>query len=87
MDYFLPLDQPNLDFLIEAPPEEFVADKKSSVSIVVGTVFLNPIKPAMIVSSIKVQIIRADDLQFEFVDIPIIASVVNHTQLFSVVDS
>jgi hypothetical protein len=87
VDYFLPLDQPNLDFLIEAPLEEFFADKKSSVSIVVGTVFLNPIKPAMIVSSIKVQIIRADDLQFEFVDIPIIASVVNHTQLFSVVDS
>ena len=51
IDVYLPLDQPNLDFQIEKLP-----DKTNTSHVLLGHVFLNPVKAGFIASSIKLEV-------------------------------
>lgn len=118
LDYYLPLDQPNLDFKMKEPPKDLEGLRKSRdgqrqkphavnddspyVSVPIGTVYLNPLEPRFIATSIKVKIQTVEDFHVDeaeagdgdktkgeyymFVEIPIIGSVVNHTKLFSAIE-
>ena len=89
LDYFLPLDQPTLDFDILP-----VTDLAKSQEI--GTVYLNPTRAQFIATSIKVKLETFEEMndadllgecdsesKTMFVEIPIIGSIVNHTDLFA----
>jgi hypothetical protein len=103
-DYFLPLDQPNLDFSINRPPADLAQEQakdKQGGRIFIGTVFLYAVKAQFVTSTIKVKLQTFEDLHDPdldaeecpernntiFVDIPIIASVVNHTNFLSSIDA
>ena len=105
LDYFLPLNQANLDFDLKSPPVDLLAaqSKEKNGLLHIGTVLMNPVKAQFITTSIKVKLRTYEDFSDDqdeeclaedvdkqnhtlYVEIPIIASVVNYTNLFSTMD-